>query len=270
MVAPSTAGRPVTPGCPRNTRPVRETRGTLLRPVVFGDWPGDPSPGRERCAWRACSCRSEPGRKVRARWPDRTLVTAPSSDRPGRPVPLCHGRRSLSSRISPGELRRRGRAPPPADLPRVRPSFRRLRVVRPRPCLLLSLLPHGRPPALGPRRPGAPPAQPRRPSRPPRPPARVPRAAAPRDGSHFPPAAATRQTTGPERSGSFPAYNRALRGLRPASGADRGASRRSETLRTPGSGAGAAAAAGTSRHSRPHTAPAVTRTAPPRDRCAAW
>ena len=59
----------------------------------------------------------------------RTLVTAPSSDRPSRSVPLCHGSCSLSSRSSPRALRRRGPAATPEDLPTLQPPVRHLRRV---------------------------------------------------------------------------------------------------------------------------------------------
>ena len=166
-------------------------------------------PVRERHALNVCR------RKVRARSDHRTLVTAQRSDSTGRSVQLCHDGARLSSRSLLCALRRRGPPAPPADLPHVRPAVRDLRVLRPRPRLLLAAVPRGRPPAIGARRPGAPPAQPRRPSRPPRPPARLPCPAPPRDGSHYRAAATSAETPQPSRDRGFAACGNALRGLRP-------------------------------------------------------
>ena len=89
-----------------------------------------PWPRRWPPALRSGSVESGLRRGVRARlYPNRTLVTAPSSDRPSRSLLLCHGSGPLSSRRSPRALRRRGPAPPTASLPSVQPSLRRLRGV---------------------------------------------------------------------------------------------------------------------------------------------
>ena len=128
----------------------------------------------------------------------------------------------MSSRRSLRALRCRGPADaPPEKLPRVRPGFRHLRGLRPRPRLLLRALPPGRPAAVGPRRQGAPPAQRRGPSRPPRPPARLPRAAPRRGRITLPPVPAPpadsrsltrRRFRGPRRRAAWSAA-----GVRPRS-----------------------------------------------------
>ena len=72
--------------------------------------------------------------------PTGTLVTVSGSDRPSRSLLLCHGSGSLSSRRPPRALRRRGPAPPTESLSSLQPSLRRLRGVRPRPCLLHTIV----------------------------------------------------------------------------------------------------------------------------------
>ena len=88
--------------------------------------------------------------------PTGTLVTVSGSDRPSRSLLLCHGSGSLSSRRPPRALRRRGPAPPTESLSSLQPSLRRLRGVRPRPCLLHTIVSDGSSSPVGSSRQGPP------------------------------------------------------------------------------------------------------------------
>ena len=183
LVVANTSAAPAGDGwTDRRRRPCLSGRGPRCR-----RWQGRGAFGYR---WSGLRC------GVRARCRGRTLVTAPSSDRPSRSLLLCHGSRSLSSRSSPRGLRRRGPAASPEDLPTLQPPVRHLRGVRPGACLLHAAVPRRRSPPVGAGCQGPPSTESRRPSRPSRPAARLSQPPA-RDGSVFHRSGAIGQTRRP-------------------------------------------------------------------------